>query len=132
MDPASDAIAEGLDPSKPKTYAALSESSSVPLSTLWHRAHGRPSRQEKAERQQYLTPAEEKSLVEYLLRMSNNGFPVPIKYLRLLALIIARQRSSIFQAPTTDETIRPPGKNWPQGFYKCHPELGAKKVKALD
>jgi hypothetical protein len=64
--------------------------------------------------------------------MSNNGFPVPIKYLCSLAFIIARQRSSAFQAPATDETIRPPGKNWPQAFQKRHPELKAKRVKALD
>jgi hypothetical protein len=46
-------------------------------------------------RQQYLTPSEEKTLVEYVLRMSNNGFLVPIKHLRSLAFIIVRQRSSI-------------------------------------
>jgi hypothetical protein len=31
-----------------------------------------------------------------------------------------------------DETIDPPGKNWPQAFYKRHPELKPKRVKALD
>jgi hypothetical protein len=64
--------------------------------------------------------------------MSNNGFPVSIKYLRSLALVIPRQRSSVFQAPTCDETIKPPGKNWPQAFYKRHPELNSRRVKALD
>lgn len=132
MDPASAVLSEGLVPSKPKTYAALSESSNVAVSTLWHRAHGRPSREDKAKSQQYLSPSEEKALVEYLLRMSNNGFPVPLKYLRSLALVIARQRSSVFQAPATDETIRPPGRNWPQAFCSRHPELKAKRVKALD
>ncbi|OCK87188.1 uncharacterized protein K441DRAFT_743830 [Cenococcum geophilum 1.58] len=39
MDPASAVLSEGLDPLKPKTYAALSESSNVPLSTVWHRVH---------------------------------------------------------------------------------------------
>jgi hypothetical protein len=82
MDPASAALCEGLNPTEPRTYTALSKSSNVPPTTLWYRAHGRPSRQEKAKRQQYLTPSEEKALVEYLLRMSNSGFPVPIKYLR--------------------------------------------------
>ena len=43
-----------------------------------------------------------------------------IKYLRSLAFIM------------TDETIRPPGKNWPQAFYRRHPELKSKRVKALD
>ncbi|KAF2647032.1 DDE-domain-containing protein [Lophiostoma macrostomum CBS 122681] len=64
--------------------------------------------------------------------MSRNGFPIPVKYLRSLASVIACQRSSIFQAPATYETIRPPGKNWPQAFYKRHPELKPKRVKALD
>jgi hypothetical protein len=31
-----------------------------------------------------------------------------------------------------DGGVRPPSKNWPQGFYKRHPELKAKRVKALD
>ena len=64
--------------------------------------------------------------------MASYGFPLPIKYLRSLALIIVRQRSSVFQAPTNDETIKPPGKNWPQAFYKRYPELSPKRVKALD
>ncbi|KAF2185312.1 hypothetical protein K469DRAFT_779253 [Zopfia rhizophila CBS 207.26] len=65
--------------------------------------------------------------------MSDNGYPVPVKYLRSLAYIIARRRSSVFHASTTtDEAINPPGKNWPQAFYKRHPELKPKKVKALD
>ena len=67
MDPASDVLSEGLDPTQPRAYAALSKSSKVPRTTLWYRAHGRPSIQEKAKRQQYLTPSEEKALVEYLL-----------------------------------------------------------------
>jgi hypothetical protein len=64
--------------------------------------------------------------------MSKNGFPIPVKYLPSLAFIIARQRSSVFQAPASDVTIKPPGKNWPQAFHKRHPELKAKRVKALD
>jgi hypothetical protein len=64
--------------------------------------------------------------------MSNNGFPIPVKFLRSLAVIIVRQRSSAFQISASDETIRPPGKNWPQGFYKCHPMLKVRRVKALD
>ena len=71
-----------LKATEPRTYTALSKSHKVPRTTLWSRAHGRPSIEEKAKGQQYLTPSEEKALVEYLLRMSNNGFPLPIKYLR--------------------------------------------------
>jgi hypothetical protein len=70
MDRASAALSEGLDPMKPRTYAALSKYSKASRTTLWNRAHGRPSIEEKATSQQYLTTSEEKSLVEYLLRMS--------------------------------------------------------------
>jgi hypothetical protein len=102
-------------------------------STLWRHAHGRPSQRDKAAKQQFLTPHEENALVDYLLRMSERGYPLPVKFLRSLALVIARQRSSAFQLPTTDNNgVLPPGKNWPQAFYKRHPELKTRRVKALD
>jgi hypothetical protein len=66
MDIASVVLSEGLDPTKSRTYAALSEYSNVPRTTLWYRAYGRPSIEEKVKSQQYLTPLEEKALVEYL------------------------------------------------------------------
>ena len=90
------------------------------------------SRREKAEGRQYLTPSGEKALADYLLRMSNNGFPIPVKFLHSLAVIIKRQCSSIFQIPAPDDMIRLPGKNWAQGFYKRHQGLKTRKVKALD
>ena len=43
--------------------------SSLPRSTAWHRRHGRPSRKQKAVKQQYLTPLEEKAFVDYALHM---------------------------------------------------------------
>ena len=116
MDPASVALSNGLEPTRSQTYAALSEDCDVPRTTLWYRSHGRPSKEEQDKRQQYLTPSEEKALVEYLLRMARNGFPVPVKHLRQLAFTIVRQRSSVFQAPSEDEAVKPPGKNWPQAF----------------
>jgi hypothetical protein len=75
---------------------------------------------------------EEQVLAEYALRMADNGYPLPVKFLRSLALIIVRQRSSIFQIPAPDPEARPPGKNWPQGFYKRHPELKSRRLKAID
>jgi hypothetical protein len=93
------------------SYAGLSKSTGVPASTLWRRARGKPSRKEKAANQQYLTPQEEQALVEYVLRMANNGYPLPVKFLRSLAWIIARQRSSNVLIPASNTTVRPPGKN---------------------
>jgi hypothetical protein len=46
--------------------------------------------------------------------------------------VIVRQRPSTFQIPAADREVRPPGKNWPQGFYKRHPELKSKRMRALD
>ena len=132
MDAASIVLARGLEPDKPHTYTALSEDGNVPRTTLWYRAHGRPSKEEKAASQQYLTPHEEKALVQYLLRMSNNGFPILVKHLPSLAFVIARQRSYVVHPSASDATMKPPGKNWPQAFYKRHLEVQTKRVKALD
>jgi hypothetical protein len=99
---------------------------------LWRRANNKPSIADKAANQQYLTPQEEQALVEYVLRLADNGYPLPVKFLRSLALIIVRQRSSIFQITDPSLKVRPPGKNWPQGFYRRHPRLKARRLRAID
>ncbi|KAK5805975.1 hypothetical protein VI817_000233 [Penicillium citrinum] len=114
------------------SYATRSRSTGIPASTLWRRANNKPSLADKAANQQYLTPQEEQALVGYVLRLADNGYPVPVKFLRSLALVIVRQRSSIFQARDPSLKVRPPGKNWPQGFYRRHPELRARRLRAID
>jgi hypothetical protein len=128
MDRASQVLAQGLPPDVPRTWAALSEWGDVPLTTLYYRAHGRPSKEEKAQRQQYLTIEEEKALVSFLLLMSDLGQPVRIKYIPSLAFSVARQRSNV----TTDNPIKPPGKNWARAFEKRNPELKARRVRSID
>lgn len=62
-------------------------------SSVWQRAHGRRSKDEKAQGQQQLNPSEEEAIVKYLLRMSNNGYPVPVTVLckiRVPVLVCAR------------------------------------------
>jgi hypothetical protein len=66
---------------------------------------------DKAANQQYLTPCEEKASSKHILRMSERGYPFPVKFLCSLELVIARQRSCAFQIPTIDDGIRLPGKN---------------------
>ncbi len=126
MDRASRALARHLPPDVKRTYAAISEQNEVPLTTLYHRDHGRCSREEHAQSQQYLTPEEEKAMVRFLLLMSSLGRPVRIKFIPSLAFSIARKRS------TTSKPIKPPGKNWPRAFEKRHPELRARRVRAID
>ena len=96
------------------SYATLSRLTGVPASTLWHRANGRLSRRKNAANQQYLTPQEEDALLHYVLRMADNGLPLPVKSTRSLALITVRQRSGQNQM----QALQPPGKNWPQGFLQ--------------
>ncbi|OGE47263.1 hypothetical protein PENARI_c052G08478 [Penicillium arizonense] len=95
-------------------------------------ANNKPSIADKAAKQQYLTAQEEQALVEYVLRLADNGYPLPVRFLRSLALVIARQRSSTFQITDPRLEIRPPGKNWPQEFYLRHPQLKARRLRAID
>ena len=127
MDPASQALAKGVPPGMRRTYATLAEQSNVPLSTLHHRARGRPSKEEKAQKQQYLTKEEEKGLVRFLLLMSDFHQPVQIKFLCPLAFRIACQRT-IAKRPK-----KQPGRDWALRFRKRHSEqLKARTLRPID
>ena len=67
--------------------------SNLPVSTRRHRRNGRPSRKQKAAKQQYLTPQEEKAFVDYALHMDRIGNPLAVQSMRYIAMTIARQRS---------------------------------------
>lgn len=70
--------------------------------------------------------------MEYVLRIADRGYPLPVKFLRTLAFVIARQRISPCVVAAAQIDLRPPGKNWPQGFYTRHPALQAKRLRPLD
>jgi hypothetical protein len=82
--------------------------------------------EQKAESQQYLTPSEENAVVQFLLQMSDLGQPVRIKFIPQIAFSVTRHR------PTTDRPHKAPGKNWVKALENRHPELKARRVKALD
>jgi hypothetical protein len=85
----------------------------LPASTKWHRAHGRSTREQSAAGRQLLTPPEEKSLVEYVLRMSRNGYPLQVKHLRRLASVLLSQRAESRDAVYAPVERTLLGKNWP-------------------
>jgi hypothetical protein len=126
MDRASQILAQGVPPGVTRSYRALADHGKVSRSTLHRRAHGGRSIEEKGESQQYLNPPELKAVVEFLLQMSNLGQPVRIKYIPSIAFLATRNRS------IEDRPRKPPGKNWPKALEKRHPELKARRVKALD
>jgi hypothetical protein len=105
MDSASKALALELPPGVPDTYANRAELGKARLSTVYHRAAGRPSKQTKNQGQQWLSPPEEKALIKFLLYMSDLGQPVRIKYIASLAFSIARHR------PVVNRPPKPPGRN---------------------
>src|SRR5436190_24016394 len=102
-DRASKALAEASLAGEPQTYDARSKHSGVPLSTLYHREHGRCSKEQKAESQQYRTAIEDKAVEMFLKLISDFGNPVQIKFLPSLAFSIALHRS------TTSKAIKPQG-----------------------
>jgi hypothetical protein len=127
MDRASQVLAPGVPPGVPKSYRALADHhGNVSHSTLHHRARGRPSREEKAQGQQYLKPYEEEVIVKYLLKMSDLGYPIRMKFVPSLAYSVTRHR------PTTERPLKAPGHNWAKALEKRHPILLARRVKALD
>lgn len=81
MDKARQVLAQGVPSGVPRSYRTLADHGGVACSTLHHRARGRPSMQDKAQGQQYLTPWEESALVKFILHMSDLGRPVRIKHI---------------------------------------------------
>jgi hypothetical protein len=126
MDRASRVLADAAYTDETRSYRAQAERGGVPHTTLHHRHRGRASKETKAQRQQYLTPEEEKAMVKFLLLMSSLGHPVRIKFIPSLAFSIACRRS------TAVKSIKPPGKNWAQAFERRHTILKARRVRAID
>jgi hypothetical protein len=89
-DRSSKALAEASLPGEPRTYNATSKRNRVFLITLYYRDYGRPSREAKAQGQQYLSPPEEKALEKHLILIVDLRNPVHIKCLLALAFSIAR------------------------------------------
>ena len=81
---------------------------------------------EKAKSQEYLNPYEDKAVIDFLLQMSHLRQPVRMKYIPSIAFLATRNR------PMQERPCKPPGKNWAKALENRHPELKARRVKALD
>jgi hypothetical protein len=93
-------------------------------SSIVHEVDGPRKRRPEANT---IYPWEVKALVRFLVQQDALGRPVRIKYIPSIAFSLARR-----QRPLADRPSKPPNKNWPQFFYKRHPELRASKNGALD
>ena len=124
---------------KSRKATAKSERKATPLplppSTQWHRDHGRQTRQDKATKQQLLTPYEEQAIVDFVLLADRNGYPARVKDLRRYAATLLRRRAPQREGRTSSEVpahSQTPNKDWPQAFCKRHPELKVARLRALD
>lgn len=124
MDRTSHDNVQGLHPELHGLQPAVTERK-LPRTTAWYHKKGRGTPKTKAERQQYLTPLEEKALVTHILRMAALGTPIRVKYIPALAFSLARRRC-------TTKATKPPNKNWPQAFRRRHPQLRSRKTSAMD
>jgi hypothetical protein len=104
MDPAT-AVLDRYGHTAENSYRVLSDLSGVPASTLGHRKRGRKSIQQRAADQQYLTLQEEKALVSYFLKMSRNGYPLPVKFAGNLAYVIKLIVGSLTGTPTSHSLL---------------------------
>jgi hypothetical protein len=83
-----EALTELIEHTGFEVHPLLSTRDEVPASTYYHRKKGRKTRAQKAQQQQYLTPAEEKALAAYLLHACSSGNPRISKDLRFIAYTI--------------------------------------------
>jgi hypothetical protein len=93
-----------LPTSVPRSFRSIADDRK-PHSTLHARARGRRSIEAKAQSQQYLTPFEEKAVIDFILQMSDLGTSVRIKYIPSTAFSVTRHRLE------ADRPVKPPGKN---------------------
>ena len=90
----------------------------MPPQTLQHRISGRLSRSHAHEHRQILSSAEQKTLVRWITRLTNTGFPVSPALGVQMADEIRRNRFPLSRDPPSYP--RPIGKSWLDRFRVRH------------
>lgn len=101
---------------------ASAEKYDLPYSTLRDRLAGSTTRRESHHHQQLLTDYEEKSIVQWILRMDDWGFPPRLCVVKELAQHLVGARIS----------GRKLGKHWLTRFLDRNPEINSKLAVRLD
>jgi hypothetical protein len=104
----------------------------IPRSTEWHRKKGRPTRQQKAEKQRYITAEENAVLCTEVAILLGSGLAALSERVRSRAFEIKRQRLEALGQSQAMQMVRPPSKNWPDGFLERHKrELQIEKLRGI-
>lgn len=93
----------------------------VSPTTLTRRQKGKPSQAETTVKSRKLSNLEEKTIVQRLLKLDSQGFPVRIRGVEDMANLLRRERDA-----------SPVGKNWAENFIRRQPELQTQKTRSYD
>jgi len=102
----------------------------VPNTTLQGRMSGRTSRSTAHESEQVLSPAKEKTLARWIMRLTRTGFPASPALALEMALEIRRGRVQVSKAATA--TPRPIGENWLSRFKTRMPGIAGIWTRQID
>ncbi|KAF2715886.1 hypothetical protein K431DRAFT_236649 [Polychaeton citri CBS 116435] len=102
----------------------------VPKSTLSVRLSTRSSRHIIHEKQQMLSNSKEKTIVRWITKLTNTGFPAPPSLCLEIAEEIRKNRFCSTKSPTPQ--LPPLGVNWLQRFKKRHPTISSRWTTSLE
>ena len=113
-----------------KSVRAAALAFSVPPSTVHDRLAGRTSRSTAYESAQTLSNAEEHTLVRWISRLTQTGFPASPTLVVQIAEEVRRSRFQLSQSPPP--TLRPIGEHWIDRFQTRHPEIQGIWTRQID
>jgi hypothetical protein len=93
----------------------------VSIATLARRQQGQPSRVETIVKSRKLSNLEEKTIVQRVLKLDSQGFPVRISGVEDMANRLRRERDA-----------SPVGRNWASNFIRRQPELQTRQTRSYD
>ncbi|KFZ13758.1 hypothetical protein V502_06463 [Pseudogymnoascus sp. VKM F-4520 (FW-2644)] len=93
----------------------------VSRTTLTRRYKGKPSQAETTVKSRKLSNLEEQTIVQRLLKLDSQGFPVRISGVEDMANLLCRERDASLV-----------GKNWAKNFIRRQPELQTQKTRSYD
>ena len=110
------------DPNNTFSLNKIARQHDIWPSTLQYRITHGPSRQDRANRQQRLSPEEETALAQFIYRLQAWGWPGTVDYIKATAQELCYAKGD----------IKALGINWTQKFLRRHPDIKTKYVPPLD
>ena len=128
-------ISKAIDAYRNKEYTSIRACAyafSIPKSTLKDRLSGRTSRYNSHEKEQNLSPAEEKTLLKWIKRSSSLGVPITLTFTRELAKELRASRILLSSNSTSTSVLPPLSSWWINKFRKRHPEILSVFSRSID